>query len=95
MNIREIVLTTDLSRSTISPARPAADVSKARLSGGRSTRSGRADAARRCSAVHAVGRGEGALTDNEHPKGALLFILVFLALIVGFWINTYLRLWLR
>ena len=61
----------------------------------RSTRSGRADAARRCSAVHAVGRGGGALADKEHPKGALLFILVFLALIVGFWINTYLRLWLR
>jgi hypothetical protein len=35
------------------------------------------------------------LTENEHPKGALLFILVFLALIVGFWINTYLRLWWR
>jgi hypothetical protein len=35
------------------------------------------------------------LADNEHPKGALLFILVFLALSVGFWINTYLRLWLR
>jgi hypothetical protein len=58
-------------------------------------RSGRVDVARQRSAVHAVARGEGALADNEHPKGALLFILVFLALIVGFWINTYLRLWLR
>jgi len=35
------------------------------------------------------------LDDHEYPKGALLFILVFLALIVGFWINAYLRLWWR
>ena len=33
--------------------------------------------------------------ENEHPKGALLFILVFLVVVVLFWINTYLRLWLR
>jgi Tfp pilus assembly protein PilX len=32
---------------------------------------------------------------NEHPKGALLFILIFLLVIVAFWINTYMRLWLR
>jgi Cytochrome c oxidase subunit IIa family len=32
---------------------------------------------------------------NEHPKGALLFILIFLLLVVVFWINTYMRLWLR
>jgi hypothetical protein len=35
------------------------------------------------------------VTDGEHPKGALLFILIFLVLIIGFWVNTYLRLWLR
>ena len=51
--------------------------------------------ARRPRAVHAAATREDGLADNEHPKGALLFILVFLALIVGFWINTYLRLWLR
>ena len=50
--------------------------------------------ARRPSAGHAATR-EDAVTENEHPRGALLFILVFLALIVGFWINTYLRLWWR
>jgi hypothetical protein len=33
--------------------------------------------------------------DNEHPRGALLFILIFLVIVVVFWINTYLRLWLR
>jgi Cytochrome c oxidase subunit IIa family len=35
------------------------------------------------------------MSDNEHPKGALLFILIYLALIVVFWVNTYMRLWLR
>ena len=32
---------------------------------------------------------------NEPPRGALLFILVFLVVIVVFWFNTYMRLWLR
>lgn len=32
---------------------------------------------------------------NEPPKGALVFILAFLVVIVFFWINTYMRLWLR
>jgi hypothetical protein len=35
------------------------------------------------------------MDDNEHPKGALLFILIFLLLVVAFWVNTYLRLWMR
>lgn len=35
------------------------------------------------------------MSDNEHPKGALLFMLIFLMLIVAFWVNTYMRLWLR
>ncbi len=35
------------------------------------------------------------MNENEHPRGALLFILVFLVIVVLFWINTYLRLWLR
>jgi hypothetical protein len=35
------------------------------------------------------------MTENEHPRGALLFILVFLVIVVLFWINTYMRLWLR
>ena len=44
----------------------------------------------------AEGAGQGGnMAENEHPKGALLFILVFLILVVLFWINTYMRLWLR
>ena len=35
------------------------------------------------------------MNENEHPRGALLFILIFLVLIVVFWVNTYLRLWVR
>ncbi len=35
------------------------------------------------------------MNENEHPRGALLFILVFLVIVVLFWINTYMRLWLR
>jgi len=35
------------------------------------------------------------MDQNEHPRGALLFILIFLAIVVVFWINTYMRLWLR
>jgi len=35
------------------------------------------------------------MNENDHPRGALLFILIFLVLIVLFWVNTYLRLWLR
>jgi hypothetical protein len=38
---------------------------------------------------------EGRMNENEHPRGALLFILIYLVLIVVFWVNTYLRLWLR
>jgi hypothetical protein len=40
-------------------------------------------------------RKGGSMEEHEHPKGALLFILVFLLILVVFWINTYLRLWLR
>ena len=35
------------------------------------------------------------MRENEHPKGALLFILIYLLLVVVFWLNTYMRLWLR
>lgn len=35
------------------------------------------------------------MSDNDHPKGALLFLLIYLMLIVVFWVNTYMRLWLR
>jgi hypothetical protein len=45
--------------------------------------------------VFARERKGGSMEEHEHPKGALLFILVFLLILVVFWINTYLRLWLR
>ena len=32
---------------------------------------------------------------EEHPRGALTFILIYLVVIVFFWVNTYLRLWMR
>ena len=32
---------------------------------------------------------------EEHPWGALAFILIYLVIIVAFWVNTYLRLWIR
>jgi Cytochrome c oxidase subunit IIa family len=35
------------------------------------------------------------MAENEHPRGALLFILIFLVIVVVFWVNTYMRLWLR
>jgi hypothetical protein len=31
---------------------------------------------------------------EEHPRGALVFILIYLVVIVLFWVNTYLRLWI-
>jgi hypothetical protein len=38
---------------------------------------------------------EETVDGNEHPRGALLFILVFLLLVTAFWLNAYLRLWMR
>ena len=33
------------------------------------------------------------MDENQHPKGALLFMIVYLLLLVGLWLNVYLRLW--
>jgi hypothetical protein len=30
---------------------------------------------------------------NEHPKGALVFMLIYLVTLAGLWLNAYLRLW--
>ena len=30
---------------------------------------------------------------DEHPRGALLFMLIFLALLAGLWVAMYFRLW--
>ena len=40
-------------------------------------------------------RGGTALEEHKAPKGTLLFIIIFLVMVVAFWLNTYLRLWLR
>ena len=33
--------------------------------------------------------------EEQHPRGALVFILIYLLVVVLFWVNTYLRLWTR
>jgi hypothetical protein len=35
------------------------------------------------------------VNENDHPKGALVFMLVYLALLTFLWTNLYLRLWTR
>jgi hypothetical protein len=35
----------------------------------------------------------GSMDENEHPKGALLFMLIYLFLLAALWTNAYLRLW--
>ncbi len=30
---------------------------------------------------------------EEHPRGALLFMLIYLATLSALWLNAYLRLW--
>lgn len=33
------------------------------------------------------------MDENDHPKGALLFITIYLILLAVLWTNAYLRLW--
>jgi hypothetical protein len=33
------------------------------------------------------------MDENQHPRGALLLMLVYLLILVGLWLNVYLRLW--
>jgi len=35
----------------------------------------------------------GSMDENEHPKGALLFMLIYLFLLAVLWTNAYLKLW--
>jgi hypothetical protein len=35
------------------------------------------------------------VNENDHPKGALLFMLIYLGLMSLLWLNAYLRLWTR
>jgi len=53
-----------------------------------------ASVSRDCGAQRPLsGRIGGAMDENEHPKGALLFTIVYLLLLAGLWLNVYLRLW--
>ena len=36
---------------------------------------------------------ENAHEDEPRPRGALLLILIYLAILAVFWLNTYLRIW--
>jgi len=38
-------------------------------------------------------RQGGFVDENQHPKGALLFMIVYLLILAGLWLNVYLRLW--
>ena len=33
--------------------------------------------------------------EHEHPKGALLFMLLYLLTLTALWLNAYARLWQR
>ena len=33
------------------------------------------------------------MEDNEHPRGALVFMLFYLLVLTALWLNAYLRLW--
>ena len=33
------------------------------------------------------------MDENDHPKGALLFMLVYLVLLATLWTQAYLKLW--
>jgi hypothetical protein len=33
------------------------------------------------------------MPDSQHPKGALLFMLIYLVTLTALWLNAYLRLW--
>lgn len=35
------------------------------------------------------------MDENDHPKGALVFMLVYLGLLAFMWTNMYLKLWTR
>jgi hypothetical protein len=33
------------------------------------------------------------MRESQHPKGALLFMLIYLVTLTALWLNAYLRLW--
>jgi hypothetical protein len=36
---------------------------------------------------------ESEMHQSEHPRGALLFMLLYLLTLTALWLNAYLRLW--
>jgi hypothetical protein len=38
-------------------------------------------------------RPRGDEDEFEHPKGALLFMLIYLLTLTALWLNAYMRLW--
>ena len=36
---------------------------------------------------------EKRMAESQHPKGALLFMLIYLMTLTALWLNAYLRLW--
>ena len=36
---------------------------------------------------------ENASDDEPRPRGALILIMIYLAVLAAFWLNTYLRIW--
>jgi hypothetical protein len=36
---------------------------------------------------------EATVDENEHPKGALLFMLIYLLTLSALWLNAYFRIW--
>jgi len=39
------------------------------------------------------GHEENAMDENEHPRGALVLMLVYLLLLASLWTHMYLKLW--
>jgi hypothetical protein len=36
---------------------------------------------------------EGRMQESQYPKGALLFMLIYLVTLTALWLSAYLRLW--
>ena len=46
-----------------------------------------------CSLWSRLRHKEARVDENEHPKGALLFMLIYLVTLSALWLNAYLTLW--
>ena len=48
---------------------------------------------RRTMGRQARAAGRELMDENDHPKGALLFMLIYLFLLAALWTNAYVKLW--